>query len=103
MSSKAKPKAYQVTEVEIIDAEAYKTLGQAVNATRQQEGFRILSSAFGRVVAFVGEPPKNVGIAEFESLDQLMAYRDSQAFKDLAPQRDKAFRIIRQYAVEAAN
>jgi len=101
MNSKSKPKAYQVTEVEIIDAEAYKTLGKAVGATQQQEGFRILTSAFGRVVAFVGEPPKNVGIAEFDSLEQLMAYRNSQAFKDLAPQRDKAFKIIRQYAIEA--
>lgn len=103
MNSKSKPKAYHVTEIEIIDAEAYKILGQAVGATQQQEGFRILSTAFGKVVSFVGEPPKNVGIAEFDSLDQLMAYRNSQAFKDLGPQRDKAFKIIRQYAVEAAN
>jgi hypothetical protein len=33
----------------------------------------------------------------------MMGYRNSQAFKDLGPQRDKAFKIIRQYAVEAAN
>jgi hypothetical protein len=33
----------------------------------------------------------------------LMAYRNSQAFKDLSQQRHKAFKIIRQYAVEAAN
>jgi uncharacterized protein (DUF1330 family) len=103
MNSKSKPKAYHVTEVEIIDAEAYKALGQAVSATEQQDGFRILTSAFGRVVPFVGEPPKNVGIAEFDSLDQLMTYRNSQGFKDLGSQRDKAFKIIRQYAVEAAN
>jgi uncharacterized protein (DUF1330 family) len=57
----------------------------------------------GKVIAFVGDPPKHVGITEFDSLDQAMAYRDSQAFKDLDPQRNKAIKITRQYTVEAEN
>ena len=57
----------------------------------------------GKVVAFVGDPPKSVGITEFDSLDQAVAYRNSQAFKDLDPLRNKAIKITKQYTVEAEN
>ena len=57
----------------------------------------------GKVVAFVGAPPKHVGITEFDSLDQAVAYRNSQAFKDLDPLRNKAIKIVRQYTVEVEN
>jgi uncharacterized protein (DUF1330 family) len=101
LHAQAKPKAYQVTELEIIDAEAYKTFVQAVRAVQQQASGRNLRTAGGKVVAFVGNSPKNVGITEFDSLEQAVAYRNSQAFKDLDPQRNKAIKIIRQYTVEA--
>ena len=101
LHAQAKPKAYQVTELEIIDAAAYKTFVQAVRAAQQAASGRNLRTANGKVVAFVGAPPKNVGITEFDSLDQAVAYRNSQAFKDLDPQRNKAIKIIRQYTVEA--
>jgi uncharacterized protein (DUF1330 family) len=103
LHAQAKPKAYQVTELEIIDAEAWKTFVTAVRATQQQASGRNLRTAMGKVVAFVGDPPKHVGITEFDSLDQAVAYRNSQAFKDLDPQRNKAIKIVRQYTVEAEN
>jgi uncharacterized protein (DUF1330 family) len=103
LHAQAKPKAYQVTEIEIIDAEAFKTFASAVAASQQAAGGRNLRTGGGKVVAFAGEAPKNVGIVEFDSLDQAVAWRNSQAFKDLAPQRDKAVKVIRQYAVEARN
>jgi uncharacterized protein (DUF1330 family) len=103
LHAQAKPKAYQVTELEIIDAEAWKTFVTAVRATQQQASGRNLRTAMGKVVAFVGDPPKHVGITEFDSLDQAVAYRNSQAFKDLDPQRNKAIKITRQYTVEAEN
>ena len=103
LHAQAKPKAYQVTELEIIDAESWKTFATAVRATQQQASGRNLRTAGGKIVAFVGDSPKNVGITEFDSLDQAVAYRNSQAFKDLDPQRNKAIKIIRQYAVEAEN
>jgi len=62
-----------------------------------------LRTAGGKVVAFVGTAPKSVGITEFDSLDQAVAWRNGQAWKDLSPQRDKAIKIIQQYAVEAQN
>ena len=103
LHAQAKPKAYQVTELEIIDADAYKDFVQKVRATQQAASGRNLRTVNGKVVAFVGSPPKNVGIAEFESLDQAIAYRNSQAFKDLDPLRNKAIKITRQYTVEAEN
>ncbi|MFL5041405.1 MAG: DUF1330 domain-containing protein [Xanthobacteraceae bacterium] len=103
LHAQAKPKAYQVTELEIIDAEAWKTFVQAVRAAQQQASGRNLRTARGKVVSFVGDPPKNVGLTEFDSLDQAVAYRNSQAFKDLDPLRNKAIKIMRQYTVEAEN
>jgi uncharacterized protein (DUF1330 family) len=103
LHAQAKPKAYQVTELEIIDAESWKTFAQAVRATQQQANGRNLRTAGGKIVAFVGDPPKNVGITEFDSLDQAVAYRNSPAFKDLDPLRNKAIKIIRQYTIEAEN
>jgi len=101
LHAQAKPKAYQVTELEVIDAEAWKTFVQAVRASQQQASGRNLRTAGGKVVAFVGDPPKSVGITEFDSLDQAVAYRNSQAFKDLDPLRNKAIKITKQYTVEA--
>ena len=101
LRAQAKPKAYMVTELEVIDAEANKAFTLAVRAAQQQASGRNLRTAYGKVVAFVGDPPKHVGITEFDSLDQSVAYRNSQAFKDLDPLRNKAIKITRQYTVEA--
>lgn len=103
LHAQGKPKAYQVTELEIIDEEAWKTFVQAVRATQQAASGRNLRTARGKVVGFVGDPPKHVGITEFDSLDHAVAYRNGQPFKDLEPQRSKAIKIIRQYTVEAEN
>jgi uncharacterized protein (DUF1330 family) len=103
LHAQAKPKAYQVTELEIIDEAAWQDFVKAVRASQQAASGRNLRTAKGKVVAFVGDPPKNVGITEFDSLDQAVAYRNSQAFKDLDPQRNKAIKIVRQYTVEVEN
>jgi hypothetical protein len=51
----------------------------------------------------VGIPPKRVGIVEWDSLEQAEAFYKSKAYNDLAPQRDKAQKVIRRYAVEVMN
>jgi uncharacterized protein (DUF1330 family) len=103
LHAQAKPKAYQVTELEIIDEAAWQDFVKAVRASQQAASGRNLRTAKGKVVTFVGDPPKNVGITEFDSLDQAVTYRNSQAFKDLDPQRNKAIKIVRQYTVEVEN
>ena len=103
LHAQAKPKAYQVTELEIIDNAAWQEFVKAVRAAQQAASGRNLRTAMGKVVAVVGAPPKNVGITEFDSLDQAVAYRNSKAFKDLDPLRNKAIKIVRQYNVEVEN
>jgi uncharacterized protein (DUF1330 family) len=103
LHAQAKPKAYQITELEIIDNAAWQEFVKAVRATQQSAGGRNLRTAGGKVVAFVGDPPKHVGLTEFDSLDQAVAYRNSPAFKELDPLRNKAIKIVRQFTVEAEN
>jgi uncharacterized protein (DUF1330 family) len=40
-------------------------------------------------------------VSDPDSLEQAQAFYSSKAYKDLTPQRDKAQKIIRLYAVEA--
>ncbi len=55
----------------------------------------------GRVVSIEGAPPpKKVGIVEWDSLDDAVAFYKSKAWTDLAPQREKAQKTIRRYVVE---
>jgi uncharacterized protein (DUF1330 family) len=102
LHAQAKPKAYQVTESEIIDAAAVAAYNPVVQAAQKAAGGRSFHTT-GRIVANVGTAPKRVSISEWDSLDQVQAWDNSEARKKLAPQRDKAVKIIRQYIVEAAN
>ena len=101
LHAQAKPKAYVVTETEVLDDAAQKVYTSLVDAAQKAAGARRLDTGGGKIVAFAGTPPKRVTITEWNSLEQLQAYRDSAARKNLAPQRDKAIKIIRSYAVEA--
>jgi uncharacterized protein (DUF1330 family) len=102
LHAQAKPKAYIVSESEVLDAAAaaaYSPLSQAAQKAAGGRSFRTT----GKTVAIVGVAPKRVGISEWDNLEQAQAWVNSAARKDLSPQRDKAIKIIRQYAVEAAN
>ena len=73
--------------------------GKVIKSVAEKVG----GSGGGRIVAMEGAAaPKRVAITEWDSLEQAEAYQNSAAFKDLAPQRDKAIKITRSYAVEAA-
>jgi uncharacterized protein (DUF1330 family) len=62
---------------------------------------RALRTLNGRVVSIEGAPaPKNVGIVEWNSVDDAVAFYKSKAWTDLAPQREKAQKTIRRYVVE---
>jgi len=50
----------------------------------------------------VGAPPKSAALTEWDSVDDAAAFYKSKAWADLAPQRDKAVKVIRRYAVEVA-
>src|SRR6478609_5849178 len=97
----AKPKAYSIGENEIVDASAQAAyLPTARKAVRAAHGRPLLTTA-GRVVQIEGAPaPKSVAIVEWDSVDDAVAFYKSKAFVDLAPERDKAVKVVRRYVVE---
>src|SRR4051812_13065141 len=94
-------KAYTVTELELVDATPQATYGPLIQTAQKAAGGRPFNTGGGKVVSMVGTAPARVAIIEWDSLDKAQAFFDSAAFKDLAPQRDKAVKAIRRYAVEA--
>lgn len=101
LHAQAKPKAYQITEIEVIDEAANKVFGPLVEASQKAAGGRNLQTAGGKIVAFVGDAPKRIAISEWDSLDQALAWRNGSGWKDLSPQREKSIKTLRQYIVEA--
>ena len=102
LHAQAKPKAYTVTELEVIDDAAGRVY-PACPGCATGGRWSLAHRPWGRIVAIEGAAPKRVGINEWDSLEQAQAYRNSKAYKDLAPQRDKAVKIVRRYIVEAEN
>jgi uncharacterized protein (DUF1330 family) len=102
LHAQAKPKAYIVSESEVLDAAAAAAYSPAVQAAQKTAGGRSFRTT-GKIVANVGVAPKRVSISEWDSLEQAQTWFKSTARKNLDPQREKAVKIIRQYIVEAAN
>ena len=102
LHAQAKPKAYIVTESEIVDAAAARAYGPRNQAAQQAAGGRSFRTT-GKITAVVGTPPQRVGLSEWDNAEQAQAWTSSQARKDLNAERDKSIKIIRQYIVEAAN
>jgi uncharacterized protein (DUF1330 family) len=101
LHAQAQPKAYLISETEALDAAAVAAYGPLIRPVIDAAGGRRLNTPGGKTVAFVGEAPKRVAISEWESLEKAQAFVNSDAFKKLAPQRDKAVKTIRSFAVEA--
>ena len=59
----------------------------------------IFLAAGGKTTTIEGEPPKSrVVIQQWDSVEKIQAYRDSAAFKDLLPMRDRLAKF-RSFAV----
>jgi uncharacterized protein (DUF1330 family) len=101
LHAQAKPKAYTVSELETLDAAANAAFVPLVQAAQKAAGGHNLNTGGGKIVALEGAAPKRVAITEWDSLEQAEAFYKSKAWNDLAPQRDKALKTIRRYAVEA--
>ena len=99
LHAQVKPKAYTVSELETIDAAANTAFVPVITAAQTAAGGRPLRTGGGKIVAMLGTAPKRVAITEWESLDKA----ESKAWNDLTPQREKAVKTIRRYAVEAVN
>jgi uncharacterized protein (DUF1330 family) len=101
LHAQAKPKAWLITESEVLDAAALAAYSpQAQAAVRAAGGRPGVVPATGKVIALVGDPPKRFGVSEWETLEKAQAWYNSAERKGLAPQREKAFKVTRQYMVE---
>ena len=97
----AKLKAYTVSEVEVLDPSAQAAYLPVARKAIEAAHGRALRTAAGRVVQIEGgSPPKSAAIVEWDSMDDAVAFYKSKAWADLAPQRDKATKVIRRYVVE---
>lgn len=100
LHAQVKPKAYIVTETEVIDSAALAAyVPQAQAAVRAAGGVPGVV-ATGKVIALVGEPPQRFGVSEWESVEKAQAWYSSAERKALTPQREKAFKITRQFIIE---
>jgi uncharacterized protein (DUF1330 family) len=96
-----KLKAYSVGEIEVLDASAQAAYLPAARKAIDAAHGHALRTAAGRIVQLEGGPaPKGVGIVEWDSLDDAVAFYKSKAWADLAPQRDKAVKLVRRHVVE---
>jgi uncharacterized protein (DUF1330 family) len=104
LHAQAKPKAYVITEIEVLDQAGADAYGALIRPTQTAAGGRVFRTAGGKVTSLEGAaPPKRVALTEWDSLEQAQAWFNSSARKDLMPQRDKAEKVTRSYVVEAVN
>jgi uncharacterized protein (DUF1330 family) len=97
----AAKKAYTVTELETLNPQAAADFGKRISAVQTNAGGRNLRTGGGKVVGLEGPPPpKRVAITEWDSLEKAEAFFKSKAWTDLGPDRDKALKTVRRYAVE---
>ena len=98
--AKAK-KAYTVTELETLDAKAAADVARRIAQAQKGAGGHNFRTGGGKVTGMEGPPPPlRVAITEWDSLEKAQAFFKSKAWTDLGPDRDKALKTIRRYAVE---
>jgi uncharacterized protein (DUF1330 family) len=101
LHAQAKPKAYTITELQTLDATAAADVAARIQAAQQNAGGRNFRTGGGKVVGMEGSPPpQRVAITEWDNLEMAEAFFKSKAWTDLGPDRDKALKVVRRYAVE---
>jgi uncharacterized protein (DUF1330 family) len=99
LHAQANPPVYSVAEIEIVDQAAYAAYVPKAQAAIKAAGAKFLAAG-GKITAVDGEPPKSrVVIQQWASLEQFQAYRNSAAYKDLLPTREKVAKF-RTFVVE---
>jgi uncharacterized protein (DUF1330 family) len=99
LHAQATPKAYVVTEIEVIDQEAQNAYLPKVGEVIKSTGGTYLARG-GKIVALEGgAAPKRVTIIVYDSLEKAQASRNSPAWTALKAERDKALKA-KSYAIE---
>jgi uncharacterized protein (DUF1330 family) len=100
LHAQAKPPVYQIVEIDMLNQAAYlNDYVPKAQAAIKAAGGKFLAAG-GKTTTIEGEPPKSrIVIQQWDSVEKIKAYRDSAAFKDLLPLRNKLAKF-RSYAVE---
>ena len=89
LHAQAKPKAYLVSETEILDKAALAEDAPKAQANLKAAGGRGgVVPANGRIIGLIGEPPKRFGVSEWDSVEQLQEYYKSPPRQALNPARE---------------
>lgn len=99
VQAQAKPPAFTIAEVDVIDPEAFQAFAKRNSVAVAAAGGHFLATVRGRVVGMRGTPPKAVNLIAWDNLDQAIAYFNSPPFKELIPLRDKGANV-RLFQVE---
>ena len=95
--AQAKPKAYIVTESEILDPAALAEYAPKAAANSRAAGGRSgVVPANGKIVGLIGEPPKRFSVSEWESLEAAQPYYKSPERQALNHLRAKAQKVHRK-------
>ena len=104
LHAQATQKAYTVTELQTLDPTAAAAFAVKVAKAQEAAGGRNLRTGGGKTVTMEGpEAPQRVGIVEWDSLEKAQAFFKSKEWVELGPERDKALKTLRRYAVEVRN
>jgi uncharacterized protein (DUF1330 family) len=100
LHAQTKPKAFLVTESEVLNAAGLAEYTAALAAVQKAAGGRSFGTR-GKIIAVIGDPPKRVGISEWDSAEQTQMYLKSAQRNDMV-QTKNVVKISRQYIVEAS-
>jgi uncharacterized protein (DUF1330 family) len=100
LHAQSKPKAYTVTELETLDTKLAADVAARIAKAQESAGGHNFRTGGGKVTAMEGQPPQRVAITEWNNIDSAQSFFKSKAWTDLGPDRDKALKTVRRYAVE---
>jgi uncharacterized protein (DUF1330 family) len=101
LHAQTKSKAYTITELETLDAKAALDVANRITKMQEGVGGRNFRTGGGKVTAMEGPPPpQRIAITEWDNLEKAQAFFKSKEWADMGPERDKALKTIRRYAVE---
>ena len=103
LHAQATPKALLVTESEILDRAAVPPYSSVLTPAMQAAGGHWAGGGTGpseKITSVVGDPPKRLGVVVFDNADKAQAWLKSPGREAIAPQRNQAIKIVRQYIVQ---
>jgi uncharacterized protein (DUF1330 family) len=100
LHAQAKPPVYYIAEIDVANIDAWqKDYAPRAQAVIKAAGGKVLAAG-QKVTSIEGTAPKpRVAVIQWESSEQVQAWRNSAAFKELVPIREK-LGTVRSFTVE---